>query len=83
MQRQSARAERRSGVAHIPEDRLTNGVALDASIADNLAEIATTGRPSPTASSPARIYQQAQDSMQQFDIRGEGADAPMRSLSAT
>jgi ABC-type uncharacterized transport system ATPase subunit len=31
------RAARLAGVAHIPEDRLTNGVALDASIADNLA----------------------------------------------
>lgn len=31
-----ARAVREAGIAHIPEDRLTNGLAREASIADNL-----------------------------------------------
>jgi ABC-type uncharacterized transport system ATPase subunit len=31
-----AAGHRRAGIAHVPEDRLTNGAALDRSIADNL-----------------------------------------------
>ncbi|WP_405723236.1 ABC transporter ATP-binding protein [Streptomyces sp. NBC_01537] len=31
-----AAAHRRAGIAHVPEDRLSNGAALDQSIADNL-----------------------------------------------
>ncbi len=62
VQRKSARAVRLSGVAHIPEDRLTNGVALDASIADNLV-VDRYNRPPFTrygVLAPSRIRQQAQ-----------------------
>jgi simple sugar transport system ATP-binding protein len=83
IQGKSARAVRLSGVAHIPEDRLTNGVALDASIADNLV-VDRYNRPPFTrygVLAPSRIRQQAQALMAQFDIRAAGADAPMSSLS--
>ncbi len=83
VQGQSARRIRLSGVAHIPEDRLTNGVALDASIAENLV-VDRYNRPPFTRRgtlSPRAIQRQAAALMQQFDIRAAGADAPMRSLS--
>ncbi len=83
VQRQSARRIRLSGVAHIPEDRLTNGVALDASIAENLA-VDRYNRPPFTRQgilSPRAIQTQAVALMQQFDIRAAGPAAPMRSLS--
>jgi simple sugar transport system ATP-binding protein len=77
------RQTRRAGVAHIPEDRLTNGVALDASIAENLivdryyrAPFTRTG-----VMSPAQIRRQAEALMTKFDIRASDCDASMSSLS--
>ena len=78
-----ARAMRQAGVAHIPEDRLTNGVALTASIADNLV-VDRYNQPPFTRGgvlSPQQIRQQAEQLIQQFDIRAAGYGAPMRSLS--
>ncbi len=78
-----ARAMRQAGVAHIPEDRLTNGVALTASIADNLV-VDRYNQPPFTRGgvlSPQQMRQQAEQLMQQFDIRAAGYAAPMRSLS--
>jgi simple sugar transport system ATP-binding protein len=83
VQGESARRIRLSRVAHIPEDRLTNGVALDASIAENLA-VDRYNRPPFTRRgmlSPRNIQTQAVTLMQQFDIRAAGPAAPMRSLS--
>jgi general nucleoside transport system ATP-binding protein len=80
---QRARAVRAAGVAHIPEDRLTNGAALDASIAENLV-VDRYNRPPFTQTGvldPGRIGRQAADLIRQFDIRSAGPDAPMRSLS--
>ena len=78
-----AREARLAGVAHIPEDRLTNGVAPDISIADNLV-VDRYDRPPFTRNgilSPGEIRTQAEALMQQFDIRSAGPDAPMNSLS--
>ncbi|MCL4858930.1 MAG: ABC transporter ATP-binding protein [Caldilineaceae bacterium] len=74
---------RAAGVAHIPEDRLTNGAALEATIADNLV-VDRYRRPPFTERGvmhPNRIRQHAEGLIHEFDIRTSGADAPMRSLS--
>ena len=78
-----ARQVRQSGVAHIPEDRLTNGAALTASIGDNLVVDRYRDAPftSGFALNPARIRQQALDLIKEFDIRTDSPDSPMRSLS--
>lgn len=83
VQNKSARQVRLSGVAHIPEDRLTNGVALEASIADNLAVDRYNRAPFTRnfVLSPRAVRRQAERLMQQFDIRAAGPDAPMNSLS--
>jgi simple sugar transport system ATP-binding protein len=83
VQQASPRRVRQAGVAHIPEDRLTNGVALDASISDNLA-VDRYNQPPFTRRgilSPAALRTQATQLMEKYDIRAAGADAPMRSLS--
>jgi len=78
-----ARAARLAGIAHIPEDRLTNGVALDATIAENLV-VDRFDRPPFTRNgvlAPGRIRRNASQLMQEYDIRAAGPDAPMNSLS--
>jgi simple sugar transport system ATP-binding protein len=80
---QNARQRRLAGVAHIPEDRLTNGAALDASIADNLV-VDRYNRPPFTvggALRPHKVREQAEALIRAFDIRTAGPDAPLRSLS--
>jgi simple sugar transport system ATP-binding protein len=78
------RGVRLAGVAHIPEDRLTNGVALEATIAENLA-VDRYFRPPFTRAgwvlSPVKMREQAQALMKMFDIRASGYDAPIGSLS--
>lgn len=79
----NARQVRAAGVAHIPEDRLTNGAALDASIADNLV-VDRYGRPPFTVNGrlqPHQIQQQAATLITEYDVRAASADAPMHSLS--
>ncbi len=74
---------RQAGVAHIPEDRLTNGVSLDSSIAENLV-VDRYYRPPFTRNgimNPRIIREQAQELMQEFDIRAAGYDSPIGSLS--
>ena len=80
---QDARQVRRAGVAHIPEDRLTNGVALTASIADNLVVDRYDRQPFTRHGvlDPSEIRRQAVDLMQEFDIRAASYDAPIGSLS--
>ncbi len=79
----NARDVRRAGVAHIPEDRLRNGVALEASVADNLVVDRYYRTPFTRggALSPRRIRQQAEALIDEFDIRTSGPDAPIGSLS--
>ncbi|HMR66536.1 MAG TPA: ATP-binding cassette domain-containing protein, partial [Anaerolineae bacterium] len=77
------RGVRRAGVAHIPEDRLTNGVALEASIAENLA-VDRYYRPPFTRRgvlSLKQIRRQAEALIETFDIRTSGYNAPIGSLS--
>jgi simple sugar transport system ATP-binding protein len=78
-----ARASRLAGIAHIPEDRLANGVALDVSIADNLVVDRYNRRPFTNGGvlSPSEVRRQAHALMQEYDIRAAGPDAPMNSLS--
>jgi len=74
---------RQAGVAHIPEDRLTNGVALEASIAENLV-VDRYYRPPFTrrgVMSLGQIHRHAETLMEQFDIRASGHNAPIASLS--
>ncbi len=78
-----ARQVRRAGVAHIPEDRLTNGVALAASIAENLV-VDRYYRPPFTRNGvmfPRLVRQQAEKLIEEFDIRASGCNAPIGSLS--
>ena len=81
--RASARAARLAGIAHIPEDRLANGVAPDVSIADNLVVDRYNRKPFSRGGvlSPGEIRRQADALMQEYDIRAAGPDAPMNSLS--
>jgi simple sugar transport system ATP-binding protein len=78
------RGARQAGVAHIPEDRLTNGVALEATIAENLV-VDRYFRPPFTRHkwmlSPAVMREHAENLMKKFDIRASGYDAPIGSLS--
>jgi ABC-type uncharacterized transport system ATPase subunit len=77
------RRVRESRVAHIPEDRLTNGVAGDASIADNLI-IDRYYRPPFTVGAlmrPNRIRQNGADLIRQFGIVAPSAEVPVNALS--
>ena len=78
-----ARAARLAGIAHIPEDRLANGVAPDVSIADNLVVDRYNRAPFTRGGvlSPREVRRQAQALMAEYDIRAAGPDAPMNSLS--
>jgi simple sugar transport system ATP-binding protein len=77
------RPVRQAGVSHIPEDRLTNGVAMEATIAENLV-IDRYYSPPYTRRGvmhPRLIRRHARELMQEFDIRASGDDAPISSLS--
>lgn len=78
-----ARRTRMAGIAHIPEDRLTNGVAPDVSIADNLVVDRYNLAPFTRGGvlRPGEIRRQAEALMLEYDIRAAGSDAPMNSLS--
>ncbi len=79
----NARAARLAGIAHIPEDRLANGVAPDVSIADNLVVDRYNRKPFTQGGvfSPAQVRRQADELMAEYDIRAAGPNAPMNSLS--
>lgn len=80
---QGPRNVREAHVAHIPEDRLTNGVARDASIADNLI-IDTYYRPpfnSGIGLQPPVIRQYGRDLIKQFGILATDENTTVGSLS--
>ncbi|MCS7252218.1 MAG: ABC transporter ATP-binding protein [Anaerolineae bacterium] len=74
---------RSMGIAHIPEDRLRNGVALPLSIAENL--IADRYFEAPFSRSgwlnPGAIRRYAEDLIRAFDIRAPDPEVPAEALS--
>jgi simple sugar transport system ATP-binding protein len=77
------RPVRQAGVAHIPEDRFSNGIALETSIAENLV-VDRYYQPPFTRNGvmyPNQIRRQAKRLMKEFDIRAAGYEAPISSLS--
>lgn len=79
----SPRQVRQAGVAHIPEDRLTNGAALSMSIAENLI-VDRYERPPFTRGGllqPTAIKENAERLIEQFAIRAPDGDVPVGSLS--
>jgi ABC-type uncharacterized transport system ATPase subunit len=77
------RKVREAHVAHIPEDRLTNGVALNASINDNLI-VDRYYRPPLTRVgllNPTGITANSAGLIQQFNILAPGGEVPVSSLS--
>ena len=81
--RHGPRQVREAGVAHIPEDRLTNGVALPASIEENLI-VDRYYRPPLTKGitlRPKQISELASQLIQQFDIRPPDPKATLGALS--
>lgn len=74
---------RQRGVSHVPEDRLRNGVALDASIADNLMVDRYFAPPYSRGVllDHAAIRRSAGELMASFDIRAPDALVPVGALS--
>ncbi|MCA9903667.1 MAG: ABC transporter ATP-binding protein [Anaerolineae bacterium] len=77
------RRVREAHVTHIPEDRLTNGVAADASIADNLIvdRYYRTPFTQGLLLQPNAISQNSQALIDQFGILTQSGDQPVMSLS--
>jgi simple sugar transport system ATP-binding protein len=77
------RQVREMHVAHIPEDRLTNGVARDSSIADNLIVDRYYRYPfaGNTLLNPNAIRQNSAALINQFSILAQSGDQPIGSLS--
>lgn len=83
MDRADARHPIRMGVAYVPQDRLGTGLAPDLSIAENL--ILKRYRRPPIARAPflrpSVIAAEANQLMEQFDVRAPSAETPTRRLS--
>jgi simple sugar transport system ATP-binding protein len=80
---QGPRHVREAHVAHIPEDRLTNGVAREASIADNLI-IDTYYRPPFNRGfglHPQAIREYGREKIQEFGILTSSEETPVGALS--
>jgi simple sugar transport system ATP-binding protein len=77
------RAVRRAGVAHIPEDRLTNGLALQADIDENLIVDRYYVPPFRKGLSIDRkvVAEQGERLIKEFDIRTPNGQLPVSSLS--
>lgn len=77
------RYAREHGVAHIPEDRLSNGVAGDVSINENLI-VDRFYRPPYTRGGllqPDKVAQNGRDLIRRFGIVAQSGELPARSLS--
>lgn len=74
---------RQLGIAHIPADRMHRGVALGASVSDNLV-LGAHDQP-PLAQGPwlnlRAVRQRSEDLVKKFQVRTSGVDAPVSSLS--
>jgi simple sugar transport system ATP-binding protein len=79
----NARDVRQAGVAHIPEDRLTNGVALTASIDENLIVDRYDDPPFTKGGlmSPAAVVRNGEKLIEQYAIRAPDGTLPVGSLS--
>jgi ABC-type uncharacterized transport system ATPase subunit len=77
------RKVREAHVAHIPEDRLTNGVAVLASIGDNLIVDRYYRQPFTKLSllDPQEIQSNSASLIEQFNILATSGDLPVNSLS--
>ena len=77
------RQVRLAGVAHVPEDRLTNGAAVTATINDNLI-VDRYARPPFTKGifmNPAEVKRQGDALIEQYAIRTPDGSVPIGSLS--
>lgn len=77
------REVRRAGVAHIPEDRLTNGVAMTSSIQENLIVDRYAREPFTRGGlmRPAEIARNSEALIEQYAIRAPDGTLPVGSLS--
>jgi ABC-type uncharacterized transport system ATPase subunit len=77
------RRAREIGMAHIPEDRLTNGAAPSSSISDNLIVDRYYKTPYTTNGllQPSAIRQNAEALIDKFDILTSDSENPLQSLS--
>jgi simple sugar transport system ATP-binding protein len=77
------RAAIRAGVAHVPEDRYSTGVAPSLSIAHNV--VLKSYRNGSVTSGPLlrlrRIHEQARELICRYDIKAPGTSTPARQLS--
>jgi len=79
----SPREVRMAGVAHIPEDRLTNGLALDATIEENLIVDRYFAPPfrKGIIIDSKQVDQNGKDTIVAYDIRTPSGRIPVASLS--
>jgi len=80
----SPRAVRQAGMSHVPEDRLRNGVALAASVAENLVVDRYFAPPFTRYGwwlETGAVTQTAEHLMAEFDIRAPDSAVPARALS--
>jgi simple sugar transport system ATP-binding protein len=78
------RTVRQAGMSHVPEDRLRNGVALPASIAENLVVDRYFAPPFTEYGwwmKTGEVKKTAEHLMEEFDIRAPDSEAPVRALS--
>jgi len=78
------RTVRQAGMSHVPEDRLRNGVALPASIAENIVVDRYFAPPFTKYGwwmETGEVKKTAEDLMEEFDIRAPDSDVPVRALS--
>ncbi|GIV83361.1 MAG: heme ABC transporter ATP-binding protein [Candidatus Roseilinea sp.] len=77
------RQVRQAGVAHIPEDRLTNGVALTASIQENLIVDRYTREPFTRGGlmRPAAVARNSEALIEAYAIRAPDGSLPVGALS--
>jgi ABC-type uncharacterized transport system ATPase subunit len=80
---EAPRERRQAGIAHIPADRMHRGVALDATVADNLV-LGMHDRP-PIAQGPwlnlRAVRRRSEELVKKFQVRPPDVDAPVASLS--
>jgi simple sugar transport system ATP-binding protein len=74
---------RRAGIAHIPADRMHRGVALDATVADNLVLGAHDHPPIARGAwlTLRAVRQRSEELVRTFQVRTPGVDVPVSSLS--